>query len=77
MCKYENKGKVYYVSGRHGFVTIVNMTTCSIFGIYIYLNDLKLGIRKYHLLLQLVATNENSISNDNSVACHVSTRCYN
>jgi hypothetical protein len=37
----------------HGFVTIVNMATCSIIFefILIYLNDLKLGIKKYHFLL--------------------------
>ncbi len=72
------------VTRHHGFVTIVNMTTCSILCIYIYvefiliyLNDLKLGIQKYHLLWQLIATNNDSISNDDSVACHVSISCYN
>jgi multisubunit Na+/H+ antiporter MnhG subunit len=46
----------------HGFTTVVSMTTCSIFGWYIiifgfiliYFNDLKLNIKKYHLLLRLI-----------------------
>jgi hypothetical protein len=58
----------------HGFVTIINVTTCLIFG-YIY--NLKIKNKKYHLLLQPIATNNNSISNDDDVACHVLTRCYN
>jgi hypothetical protein len=66
----------------HGFVTIVNMTTCLIFAFFfefilIYLNDLKFKIQTYHLFLRLKVTNNNSISNDDDVACHVSTRCYN
>ncbi len=36
------------------------------------MNDLKLGIQKYHSLLQLIAINNDSIFNDD-VACHVST----
>ncbi len=40
----------------------------------LYFNDLKLGIRKYHLLLQI---NNDSISNEDDVAWHASTRCYN
>jgi hypothetical protein len=63
----------------HGFATIVNMATCSIIFefILIYLNDLKLGTKKYHLLLQPIITNNDSISNDDDVACHLSMRCYN
>jgi hypothetical protein len=63
----------------HGFVIIINMTTCLIFGQIIfefrliYLNDLKLGIQKYHLLLWLIVSNKDSIFNDDHVACHVST----
>jgi hypothetical protein len=67
----------------HGFATIVIMTTCSIFKyvitfefILIYLNDLKLIIKKYHLFLQLITTNNDSISKDDDVTCHVSTKCY-
>jgi len=33
------------------------------------LNDLKLGIQKYHLLLQLIAINNNSISNECDMPC--------
>jgi len=63
----------------HGFATIFNAATCSIIFefILILLNDLKLGIKKYHLLLRLIITNDNSISNDDDVACHVSMRRYN
>ncbi len=42
------------------------------------MNDLKLRIQKYYLLLTLIASNNDSIYNDDDVvACHVSTRCYN
>jgi hypothetical protein len=67
----------------HGFVIIVTMKNCQIWVnillllLLLYLNDLKFKIQKYHLLLQLISINNNSISNDNDVACHVSTRCYN
>jgi hypothetical protein len=40
----------------------------------IYLNDLKLGIQKYHLLLSLIKMNSDSIFNDDDVACHVLTK---
>jgi hypothetical protein len=43
----------------------------------IYLNDLKFETKKYHLFLQLIITNNNSISNDDDVAFYVSTNCYN
>ncbi len=42
----------------------------------IYFNDLKLGIQKYHVFLQLIIINNDSISNEDDVACHASTRCY-
>jgi len=45
--------------------------------ILIYFNELKLRIQKYHLFLQLIAINNDSISNDDDVACHVLTKCYN
>jgi hypothetical protein len=69
----------------HGFATIVNMTTYSILCKYIiiiefiliYLNDLKFKTQKYHLIVQLIVANINSISNDDDMACHMSTRCYN
>jgi hypothetical protein len=41
------------------------------------MNDLKLGIQKYQLFLWLILINNVSISNDNDVACYVSTKCYN
>ncbi len=37
------------------------------------MNDLKLEIQKYHSLLWLIAINNDSIFNDDDVACHVST----
>jgi hypothetical protein len=48
-----------------------------IFGfILVYLNDLKLGVQK-KWKLQLIVINNDLISNDDDVAWHVSTRCYN
>jgi hypothetical protein len=41
----------------------------------IYLNDLKFKNKKYHFLL--IVTNNDSIFNDDDVACHVLTRYYN
>jgi hypothetical protein len=40
------------------------------------MNDLKLATQKYDLFLRLITINKTSISNDDDVACHVSTRCY-
>jgi hypothetical protein len=40
------------------------------------MNDLKLPIKKYHLLLQLILTNSDSIFNNDDMECHVSIRCY-
>jgi hypothetical protein len=42
------------------------MITCSIFG-YIYLNDLKLRIKKFHLFLQLIVISNDSIFNDDAM----------
>jgi hypothetical protein len=43
--------------------------------ILICLNDLKLGIKNYHLLLWLIVINNDSIFNDDDVTCHVLIRC--
>ncbi len=40
-----------------------------------YLNDLKLGIQKYHLLLRLIVININLISNDDVLALLIKTFC--
>jgi hypothetical protein len=45
---------------------IVDMITCSIFG-YIYLNDLKLRIKKFHLFLQLIVISIDSIFYDDAM----------
>jgi hypothetical protein len=45
--------------------------------ILIYLIDLKLRNKKYHLFFRLTVVNNDLISNDDDVACHVSTKCYN
>jgi hypothetical protein len=45
--------------------------------ILIYFDDLKLGIEKYHLLLQLIVINSDLIFIDDDVACYVLTACYN
>jgi hypothetical protein len=45
--------------------------------ILIHLNDLKLMTKKYHLLLQLIITNNNFIFNDDDMACEVLIRFYN